>query len=176
MDGKGWGMSYRNKAILIDRDGTIIRDVHHLTRPDQVEILPGAVERIREVNDAGLVVCVVSNQSVVGRGMCSIDDVLEVHSLLDRRLRDKGAVIDSFVFCPHHPDDGCFCRKPRPGLLYQAAVRHQLDLRECLMIGDAVSDGQAAEAAGCRFYHVDKNIGLVQWDPSEFLGALGCES
>jgi histidinol-phosphate phosphatase family protein len=159
-------MSTRNRAVFLDRDGTIIKDVHHLTRPDQIELLPDVAERIREINLAGWLVCVVTNQSVVGRDLCTNADVEEVHEKLTVMLIEQGAQINSFTWCPHLPADECYCHKPRPGLLYRMAVAHRLDLRECLMIGDAESDMLAARAAGCQFYKVKKNIGLTQWDPA----------
>jgi histidinol-phosphate phosphatase family protein len=154
----------RNRAVLLDRDGTIIKDVDHLTKVEQIEILPGVAKVIREINLRGWVVLVVTNQSVVRRGMCTNADVELVNDTITMRLLEDGAKIDAFVWCPHLPEDDCWCRKPRPGLLYRLAAAYHLDLRECLMIGDSESDMLAARAALCNFYAVKKNVGLAQWD------------
>lgn len=158
-------MSTRNRAVLLDRDGTIIKDVDHLISPDQIELLPDVAERIREINLAGWIVCVVTNQSVVGRGLCTNADVEEANEKLTLMMIEQGAQINSFVWCPHLPADDCYCRKPRPGLLYRTAIAWHLDLRECLMIGDSESDMLAARATGCQFFKVKTNVGLTQWDP-----------
>jgi len=157
----------RNRAVFLDRDGTIIRQVdgEYVTKPEQIDILPGAAERIKAINEAGWLVCIVTNQQCVGRGLCTNEDVEEVHNRLALALALSDAQINSFVWCPHELSDECYCRKPRPGLLYRMAIAHKLDLRECLMIGDSESDMLAARAAGCQWFPVKKNVGLVQWDP-----------
>jgi histidinol-phosphate phosphatase family protein len=151
---------HRNRAVILDRDGTIIKDVGHLTKVEQIEILPKVPEIIREINLQGWVVVVVTNQSVVGRGMCTNIDVEIVNDTITSMLLEQGAKIDAFVWCPHLPEDDCWCRKPRPGLLYRIAAAYHLDLRECLMIGDSETDMLAARSALCQFYHVKKNVGL----------------
>ena len=153
------------KCLILDRDGVIIRDVDHLTKIEQVEILPGAADRIAAVNLMGIPVVVASNQSVVGRGLCTNEDVQAVNTYIATELAKMGAFIDFFVWCPHTPEDNCYCRKPKPGLLYRIANKLKLDLRECLMIGDAVTDKKAAIACRCPFVMVGKG-GLAEWDLS----------
>jgi D-glycero-D-manno-heptose 1,7-bisphosphate phosphatase len=158
----------RNRAVILDRDGTLIRQVDgdYVMHPDKIEILPLVGERIKAINAAGWIVCVATNQQCVGKGLATNKDVEAVNKMLAAMLAAGGAQINSFVWCPHLESDGCYCRKPRPGLLYRLAIAWHLDLRECLMIGDSESDMLAARAAGCQWYPVKKNVGLQQWDPA----------
>jgi D-glycero-D-manno-heptose 1,7-bisphosphate phosphatase len=136
-------------AVFLDRDGTIIEEVNYLAHPDQVKLLPGAAEAIREWNAAGVLVIVVTNQAGVARGYFPESRVAEVHARLDALLAECGARIDAYYYCPHGPDDGCECRKPRPGMLLVAAREHDIDLARAWVIGDKVSDADAGRAAGC---------------------------
>lgn len=158
----------RNRAVLLDRDGTLIKQVNgdYVMHPDQIEILPGVANTIREINLAGWIVLVVTNQQCVGKGLCTNADVELVHDALTTMLLKQGAEINGFVWCPHLRDDDCWCRKPRPGLLYRLAAAYHLDLRECLMIGNSETDMLAARAANCQFFSVKTNVGLAQWDPA----------
>lgn len=137
-------------AVFLDRDGTIIEEVNYLARPEQVKLLPGAAEAIREWNAAGVLVIVVTNQAGVARGYFPESRIAEVHARLDALLAECGARIDAYYYCPHGPDDGCECRKPRPGMLLVAAREHDIDLARAWVIGDKVSDADAGRAAGCR--------------------------
>ncbi len=154
----------RNHAVFLDRDGTIIKDVDRLTCPDQVELLPGAIEAIKAINDAGWLVIVLTNQSVVGRGLCTNKEVEQIHNTIMGMAIVGDAHISGFVWCPHLPEDDCFCRKPRPGMLYRAAAAYHLDLRECLLIGDQMTDMLTAKAALCNWYKVDSRVGLAGFD------------
>lgn len=160
--------SRRNRAVILDRDGVLIRQVdgEYVTKPEQIEILPRVGEIIRKINEAGWLVCVTTNQQCVGKGLATNAEVEAVHEALTGALAVSGARINSFVWCPHLESDGCYCRKPRPGMLYRLAVAHHLDLRECLMIGDSENDMLAARAALCRWFPVKKNVGLQQFDPA----------
>jgi D-glycero-D-manno-heptose 1,7-bisphosphate phosphatase len=144
-------------AVFLDRDGVIIDDVHYLARFDQVRLIPGAATAIRRLNQAAIPVVVVTNQSGVARGLFPESFVPLVHAHLSELLADWGAHIDRFYYCPHHPDKGiepyvvdCCCRKPKPGMLHQAATEMGLNLARSWMIGDKLSDLQAGSAAGCR--------------------------
>ena len=161
----------RNRAVILDRDGTLIKQVDgvYVTNPNQVEILPEVAERIKAINGAGWLVIVVTNQQCVGKELCTNDDVGEVHDAITKALYANGARIDAYVWCPHLVSDDCWCRKPRPGLLYRIAAAYHLDLRECLFIGDSEADMLAARAANCQWYPVKKNVGLAQWDPARLV-------
>lgn len=137
-------------TVLLDRDGVIVRNrPGYVRRPDQLELLPGAADAIRRLGKAGVRVVVVTNQSVVGRGLISDDALDAIHARL-RQLVDNefGGVADILV-CRHHPDAGCGCRKPLPGLLFMARDRVGVALDEATLIGDMPSDIAAARAAGC---------------------------
>lgn len=145
------------EAVFLDRDGTLIEEVHHLASPEQVRLLPGAADAVRRLNDAGALVVVVTNQSGVARGYFPESRVAEVHARLSALLAEHGAHIDAYYHCPHHPTEGvgayrvaCDCRKPKPGLLLTAAREMDIDLSRSWMIGDKACDAEAGAAAGCR--------------------------
>lgn len=151
----GSGSSPR-PAVFLDRDGTLIEEVNYLAHPEQVRLLPGAAEAVRELNALGVPVLVVTNQAGVARGYFPESRVVEVHARLDELLRAGGARIDAYYVCPHHPDAAleqyriaCACRKPAPGLLQQAEREWTLDLSASCIIGDKVSDLEAGARAGC---------------------------
>jgi D-glycero-D-manno-heptose 1,7-bisphosphate phosphatase len=144
------------EAVFLDRDGTLIEEVHYLSSPEQVRLIPGAAEAVRRVNEAGVLVVVVTNQAGVARGYFPESRVAEVHAHLSALLAERGAKIDAYYHCPHHPTEGvgayrvaCDCRKPKPGLLLTAAREMGIDLARSWMIGDKLCDAKAGEAAGC---------------------------
>jgi len=144
-------------AVFLDRDGTIIEDVDYLTRPDQLRLIPGAAAAIRQFNERNIPVVVVTNQSAVARGMLSEAGLAEIHERLRSMLAAEGARLDAIYYCPHHPDGSqaayrrtCECRKPKAGMLLQAARDLNIDLTASIMIGDGLRDLEAGAAAGCR--------------------------
>jgi D-glycero-D-manno-heptose 1,7-bisphosphate phosphatase len=138
------------RAVFLDRDGTINREVGVLSDPDEVELLPGAAEAIARLNEDGWLVIVVSNQSGVGRGYFTEEAVEKVHQRLQMILSDEGARFDAIYYCPYHPDTGCDCRKPALGLLRQAVADFDIDVCRSFVIGDKVSDVEMGHRAGCR--------------------------
>jgi D-glycero-D-manno-heptose 1,7-bisphosphate phosphatase len=138
------------RVVFLDRDGTINEEVGYLDDPHHLCLIPGAAEAIRLLNDAGLLVVVVSNQAGVGRGYFSTATVEAIHQQLAKQLAIHGARVDAVYFCPHHPSEGCSCRKPRPGMLVRAAQEHSIDMRHSFMVGDKVSDLDAGCRVGCR--------------------------
>jgi D-glycero-D-manno-heptose 1,7-bisphosphate phosphatase len=139
-------------AVFLDRDGTVNvkpPEGSYVCSPLQLRLLPGAGDAIRALNDAGVLVLVVTNQRGVALMKMSLSDVHQVHEALRERLRRFGARVDGFYICPH-ADESCGCRKPAPGLLLQASRDHGLRLDRTVMIGDTESDVQAAVAAGAR--------------------------
>jgi histidinol-phosphate phosphatase family protein len=135
-------------AVFLDRDGTLNVDRSYLTKPEQMQLLPGVGAAIGRLRSAGFVCVVVTNQSAVGRGMMTEADLLCVHAEMARQLQAGGAALDGIYHSPHvvdHPD-----RKPAPGLLLRAAADLQLDLASSWMIGDTPRDMLAGEKAGCR--------------------------
>ncbi len=138
------------KAAFLDRDGTIIRDEVYLKDPSRVRLLPGAADALRALASRGFALVVVSNQSGVARGLIAPADLARVHARLVEVLAAEGIRLDGAYHCVHGPADGCDCRKPRPGMLLQAARELGLDLAASVMIGDKPSDVEAGAAAGAR--------------------------
>lgn len=145
------------RAVFVDRDGVLITDVDHLTSASEIEILPGVPESLRRLRNAGWAAVVVTNQSVVARGLVTEDELRAIHRTLESQLRARRAALDAIYYCPHHPEGvvaayraACDCRKPQPGLLLRAASDLGLDLRSSVMVGDTASDIEAGRRAGCR--------------------------
>lgn len=137
-------------AVFLDRDGTIARDVPYCPGPEQFELLPGVVRAIRILNQRGITAVVITNQSGIARGYFTPDDLARIHHKLHLELAQGNAHLDGIYYCPHHPDDGCLCRKPKPGLFMQAAHELSIDLSRSFMIGDQPKDIEAGKNAGCR--------------------------
>jgi histidinol-phosphate phosphatase family protein len=136
----------RPAAVLFDRDGTLVRDVPYNGDPARVEPMPGAREALDRLRAAGIAVGVVSNQSGVGRGLVTTEQVEAVN----RRVDDLLGPLEPWALCPHGPDDGCTCRKPEPGLIRRAAEALGVEPERCAVVGDIGSDVEAARAAGAR--------------------------
>lgn len=138
-------------AAFLDRDGTIIRDAAYVRDPRDVELLPGAADAIKRLNDRGIRVIVITNQSGIARGYLDAADYEQVRARLDERLAEHGARIDATYMCPHHPDitGPCDCRKPGLALYQQAIVEHRIDASRSLFTGDRWRDvGPAASFGG----------------------------
>lgn len=138
----------RRPIVLLDRDGTVMVEKHHLTDPAGVELIPGAAAAIRELRARGLPVALITNQSVIGRGLCDRARVDQVHARLAALLAAEGAALDGIWICPHAPDDACRCRKPEPHLLCEAAKVLDGDLGRSWVVGDKKSDIEAGRRAG----------------------------
>jgi D-glycero-D-manno-heptose 1,7-bisphosphate phosphatase len=137
-------------TVFLDRDGVINRDSpNYITSWDQFEFLPGSLEAIGQLTAAGRVVMVITNQSAVGRGMMDIATLEMMHLNLQQAVRAQGGRIEAIFYCPHHPDDDCACRKPKPGLIFQAQRQYDLDLVPATMIGDSARDIACGIRAGC---------------------------
>jgi histidinol-phosphate phosphatase family protein len=139
-----------NRALFMDRDGTVMADVGYPRRPDDVELLPDASPTLARLHDLGFKLVVVSNQSGVGRGLVTEEEAEAVHERFVEELRANGVELDGAYYCPHAPDAGCSCRKPSPELLQRAAHELGLDLNASFMVGDRDSDLEAGRRAGCR--------------------------
>ncbi len=137
-------------AVFLDRDGTLIRETGYLSDPDRVELLPGVARALRNLVEAGYPLVVVSNQSGIGRGMFTLARAHEVMARLRERLREHGVELTSIRLCPHRPEEGCACRKPRPGMLELAAEDLDLSLRDSVTIGDKWIDAATGRNAGGR--------------------------
>ena len=151
----------KQKAIFLDRDGVINRMAGFITKPEQFELIPGVAEAIKAVNQSGYLAIVVTNQPVIARGDCTFEELQTIHDKMETELGKVGAFVDAVYVCPHHTDKGfrgerpeykckCDCRKPRPGLLFQAAEDFNIDLSESYMIGDSDRDVEAGKNAGVK--------------------------
>lgn len=159
-------LSVKKPAIFIDRDGVINKEVDHVRRVEDFELLPGVREAIKAVNASHYYVVVITNQPAVAKGFCRYEDVLEVHKQLETELGQVGAHLDGLYFCPHHPEKGfagenpeykkeCECRKPKTGMIRDAAAALNIDLENSWYIGDTTVDAKTAENAGVRFIGVN---------------------
>lgn len=144
-------------AIFIDRDGTINEDTGYVSSPDDLIIYPWAAEAVRLVNESGMKAIVITNQSGVARSLYTERTLGAIHDRMTRELSRGGARIDGIYYCPHHPEIGdeiyrkrCECRKPRPGMLIDAARDHHIDLASSYVIGDKASDMNLAAEVGAR--------------------------
>lgn len=151
----------RQKAIFLDRDGTINKYVGFLTDINDFELLPGVAEAIKKINDSGFLAVVVTNQPVIARGEVTVSQLYEIHCKMDTLLGAEGAYIDALYYCPHHPDSGfpgevpelkinCECRKPNPGMLKAAEKDYNIDLSKSWMVGDGKNDVLAGLNAGVK--------------------------
>lgn len=156
------------KAIFLDRDGTINKYVGFLRDIKDFELIPGVSECIRKINESGFLAIVITNQPVIARGEVTVEELDEIHKKMETELGKGGAYIDALYYCPHHPDKGfegeipelkidCECRKPKPGLIYKAALDYNIDLSQSYMIGDSKSDIEAGETAGCKSILIDRD-------------------
>ena len=155
----------RRRAAFLDRDGTLNRraPAHDYVRsPDGFVWLTGAREGIRRLNDEGWLVLVVTNQRGIARGLYTAADVEAIHAKARRELAEIGARVDAFYFCPHGDEDGCDCRKPRPGLILRGAREWDVDLGQSLLIGDDERDLEAARRAGVRGHAIATDGNLLE--------------
>ncbi len=151
----------KQKAIFLDRDGTINKMVGFVTKPEQFELIEGAAEAIKAINKSGYLAIVVTNQPVIARGDCTFEELQTIHDKMETELGKMGAFVDAIYVCPHHTDKGfegerpeykcnCDCRKPKPGLLLQAVNNFNIDLSQSYMIGDSHRDVEAGDNAGVK--------------------------
>jgi len=149
------------RAIFLDRDGVINYHVSNLSKEEQFEMFPYSPSAIKRINDAGYLAIIATNQPVIAKGFCTLEELERIHDKMLQAIRSAGARIDGLYVCPHHPEKGfpgeipelkidCECRKPKPGMLLQAAKEHDIDLASSWMIGDSVVDVAAGKAAGTK--------------------------
>ena len=154
-------LSHKQKAVFLDRDGTINKYVGFLRDIDDFALIPGAAEAVRRINASGYLAIVVTNQPVIARGEVTVPQLQEIHNKMETLLGLEGAYLDAVYYCPHHPHRGyegeipelkidCCCRKPKPGMLMKAAEDFNIDLSASFMVGDGENDVKAGLAAGCR--------------------------
>lgn len=163
-------LRYKQRAIFLDRDGTINKYVGFLRNIDDFELEDGAVEAIKLINNSGYLAIVVTNQPVIARGEVSLEELHEIHNKMETLLGLEGAYLDAIYFCPHHPHKGyegerpeykieCQCRKPKPGMLMKAAKDFNIDLSASWMIGDGETDVQCGKNGGCHTAAIKGDFG-----------------
>ena len=151
------------RAVFLDRDGVICRNrSDHVKSWDEFVFVPGALQAIARLAEAGLSVVVVTNQAIINRRMVSVDVVEDIHARMERAIESAGGNVDRVLYCPHRPDEHCACRKPEPGMLFAAAKEMGLDLGQSYLIGDAETDMRAGRRAGCRCFLVLTGRGTRQ--------------
>lgn len=160
-----------SKAIFIDRDGTIIADKHFLSSPEGIEVLPGVADALRRLKKAGFLLMMITNQSGVGRGYFSENTVQEIHDRLQMLLKGKGVRLDDIFICPHHPDDGCECRKPKIKLFEDAIRKYSIDPRRSYAVGDKPGDVEAGKRAGCKTVFLGKDE-IADYSAANFPAAV----
>lgn len=162
----------KQRAIFLDRDGTINKYVGFLRNIDDFELIDGVADAIKKINDSGYLAIVITNQPVIARGEVSLEELNEIHRKMETLLGQKGAYLDGIYYCPHHPDKGftgerieykidCDCRKPKPGLIFKAAKDFNIDLAFSYMIGDGESDVLCGKNAGCMSKLIDDSNSLI---------------
>ena len=162
---KAKNLMNKQKAIFLDRDGTINKYVGFLRDINEFELLPGVADAIRRINNSGYLTIVITNQPVIARGEVTLEELAEIHRKMETLLGAEGAYLDGIYYCPHHPKRGfvgecieykieCECRKPKPGMLIQASRDFNIDLSQSWMVGDGKHDVGAGKAAGCRTAYI----------------------
>ncbi|TCO79050.1 D-glycero-alpha-D-manno-heptose-1,7-bisphosphate 7-phosphatase [Marinisporobacter balticus] len=145
------------RAVFLDRDGTLIVDHGYIHEPSQVALLPGAIEALSKLKKWGFELIIISNQSGIGRGFFTKKEVDNVNQHLHSLLIAHGITLTGIYYCPHSPDAGCICRKPKPGLLLQALYEHRIDAKQSYFVGDKWTDIQAAIGAGVQPVLLSRN-------------------
>lgn len=161
----------KRPAVFIDRDGTISEEVGYVNHPSRFRVFPYSAEAIRILNESGWLAIVITNQAGVARGYFSEDVILKIHEQLERDLESGSARLDAIYYCAHHPSVGappyrldCDCRKPKPGLIQQAARDFDIDIAASWMAGDRYSDVELARNAGLRSAFVLSGYGRGEWE------------
>ncbi|GHV89655.1 histidinol phosphate phosphatase [Spirochaetia bacterium] len=171
---KARNLSLPQRAVFLDRDGTINKINGFINKPEQFELIEGAAEAIRGINESGFLAIVITNQPVIARGEASLEDLALIHDKMETDLGKQGAFLDDIFFCPHHPDRGfpgerpeykidCDCRKPKPGMLLEAAKKYNIDLSKSYMVGDDGRDVEAGLAAGCKTVLLTSDTSLADF-------------
>ncbi|MDR0852170.1 MAG: HAD-IIIA family hydrolase [Clostridiales Family XIII bacterium] len=177
----------KQRAVFLDRDGTINRYVGFLRNIEEFELIEGIAEAIKKINQSGYLAIVVTNQPVIARGEVSWAQLHEIHNKMETLLGESGAFVDDILICPHHPNKGfagerpeykiaCNCRKPKPGLLLEAAEQYNIDLSASWMVGDADTDIEAGLAAGCKVALISEVLDEKREDIATYSNLLGFAS
>lgn len=173
----------KQKAIFLDRDGTINKYVGFLRNIDDFELIDGVTQAIQKINASGYLAIIVTNQPVIARGEVTVPQLQEIHNKMETLLGLEGAYLDAIYYCPHHPHKGyageipelkidCDCRKPKPGMLLKAAEDFNIDLNQSYMVGDGENDVKAGIAAGCQAVLLSDNPNVEQFGQADTLASV----
>lgn len=149
----------KRRFVLLDRDGTIIVEKNYLSNPDHVKLIPSALEALRKFKKLQLGLLIITNQSGVGRGYFSLRDLKLIHERMTDLLASEEIVLDGIYFCPHKPEDNCSCRKPKLGLVEEAAKKHSFDPKLSFVIGDKAIDIEMGKRLGATTFLVRTGYG-----------------
>lgn len=140
----------RNRAVFLDRDGTMARDVHYCRRVEDFELLAAVPKAIKLLSASGFKVVLITNQSGIARGYFTEETLAQINKKMEDELAEHGAHLDAIYYCPHHPDEGCECRKPKTALFKRATKELDIDLDHSFVIGDMQMDVDAGKVLGCK--------------------------
>jgi len=164
-----------NKAVFLDKDGTINKDLGYINDPEKLELLPRSAEAVKKLNEAHFKVIVISNQAGIARGLVTENILQNIDKKLQKELLKGGAYINAIYYCPHHPEHGlypykkaCECRKPHTGLVEQAVSDHSIDLKQSYFVGDKLSDVQTGKAVKVKTVHVLTGKGKKQREEKDY--------
>lgn len=162
------------RTVFLDRDGVINENrADHVKSWAEFAFVPGALQALRRLNQAGIQAFIVTNQAIVNRGVVTRDIVDKINGEMLREVERSGGKITAVAYCPHRPDEKCGCRKPQPGLLLALSREHQVDLTQSVIIGDALGDVDAGLSAGCRAILVLTGRGSEQLAQARRMGKNG---
>ena len=153
-----------NKAIFLDRDGVINKEVSYLSNPDDFKLIEGSSEALRILKDLGYFLIIITNQAGVARGYYTEETLKEVHNKMIQILKQNSIELDDIFYCPHHPDftGACNCRKPNPGMILQAKDKYNINLKDSFMVGDTLNDIETGLAAECQTVLVLTGYGIEE--------------
>jgi D-glycero-D-manno-heptose 1,7-bisphosphate phosphatase len=163
------GSKPTDKVVILDRDGTVIVDRHYLSDPAGLELLPGAAEGLRRLHERGYRLVIITNQSGVGRGLLSVARLHEIHDRFREMVNTAGARLEAIYYCPHVPDDGCDCRKPRLGLFKRAAADLGFLPRDAIVVGDKESDVEFGRRAGAKTILLAREVSVYEGETADFI-------
>ena len=153
----------KQKAVFLDRDGVINKNREDYVKSvDETEIFQEVGESIKKLKENGFLVVIITNQSAINRGLTTIENIKEIHGILNDYLKEFETKVDGIFICPHRPDENCSCRKPKTGLLLKAICDFSIDVNSSWFIGDRDSDIQAGQSAGCKTLKIQDDVNLVK--------------
>ena len=145
-------MTDKNKAIFLDRDGVINKEVGYLSSPDKFDFIDGTIEALKTLKQKGFLLIIITNQAGIARGYYSVENLSNIHKKMNDILQQNEIILDGIYYCPHHPDftGSCDCRKPKPGMMLKAKDKFNIDMKNSFMVGDTLNDIKAGLNANCK--------------------------